>query len=90
MFLSTGQTGNGRGLVQVLNISTGIYPRGGACKMGGRVLSLAFEASGQMLWAGNDKVSTLPTHKVILSAYIVSTITTTNNKGALLQLIIST
>uniref|UniRef100_A0A1B6KAF4 WD repeat-containing protein 55 homolog n=1 Tax=Graphocephala atropunctata TaxID=36148 RepID=A0A1B6KAF4_9HEMI len=47
--------GNGRGMVQVLNVSTGIYPRGGSSKLGGRVLSLACDASGQLLWAGNDK-----------------------------------
>ncbi|XP_054271670.1 WD repeat-containing protein 13-like [Macrosteles quadrilineatus] len=47
--------GNGRGMVQVLNVSTGIYPRGGSSKMGGKVLSLAFDASGQLIWAGNDK-----------------------------------
>uniref|UniRef100_A0A1B6CKI7 WD repeat-containing protein 55 homolog n=1 Tax=Clastoptera arizonana TaxID=38151 RepID=A0A1B6CKI7_9HEMI len=47
--------GNARGVVQALNVSTGIYPRGGSSKMGGRVLSLAFDASGKMLWAGNDK-----------------------------------
>jgi hypothetical protein len=43
--------------VQVVNVSTGIYPKNGATKMGGRVQALAFESSGQMLWAGNDKVA---------------------------------
>lgn len=50
------QAGNARGVVEVLNISTGIYPRGGSSKVGGKILSLTFDASGQVLWAGNDKV----------------------------------
>lgn len=29
--------GNSRGLIQVLNVSTGIYTRGGSCKIGGKV-----------------------------------------------------
>ncbi|KAL1131585.1 hypothetical protein AAG570_011199 [Ranatra chinensis] len=44
--------GNARGAVEVLNVSTGIKQRN---NMGGRVLSLAFESSGQLLWAGNDQ-----------------------------------
>jgi hypothetical protein len=40
-----------------VNVSTGIYPKSGASKLGGRVQALAFESSGQMLWAGNDKVT---------------------------------
>lgn len=47
--------GNSRGMMEVLNVSTGIYPRGGSSKLGGKVLGLAFDSSGQMLWAGNDK-----------------------------------
>lgn len=30
-------TGNAQGLVQILNVSTGIYPRGGTSKIGGKV-----------------------------------------------------
>lgn len=41
----------------VLNVSTGIYPRGGSSKIGGQILSLTFDANGQLLWAGTDKVS---------------------------------
>jgi len=48
--------GNARGILQLLNISTGIYPRSGSCKMGGKVLSIAWEATGTVVWAGNDKV----------------------------------
>ncbi|KAG8039582.1 hypothetical protein G9C98_008225 [Cotesia typhae] len=49
-------TGNAVGLLQVLNISTGIYPRGGTSKIGGKVLSLTCEESGgSLIWAGNDK-----------------------------------
>ncbi|XP_059477242.1 WD repeat-containing protein 13-like [Neocloeon triangulifer] len=48
-------TGNSKGVVQVVNVSTGINPKSGASKMGGRVQAIEFESSGQMLWAGNDK-----------------------------------
>ncbi|XP_034950150.1 WD repeat-containing protein 13-like isoform X2 [Chelonus insularis] len=49
-------TGNSQGLLQILNISTGIYPRGGISKIGGKVLSLTCERSGGFLvWAGNDR-----------------------------------
>ncbi|XP_065221833.1 WD repeat-containing protein 13-like [Planococcus citri] len=47
--------GNENGLICVLNISTGKYPRGGNCKVGGQILSLTFDANGQLLWAGSDK-----------------------------------
>ncbi|XP_049868811.1 WD repeat-containing protein 13-like [Pectinophora gossypiella] len=47
--------GNARGMVEVLNISTGIYPRGGSSILGGKVLSIACESSGRMFWAANDK-----------------------------------
>lgn len=47
--------GNSKGLIEVLNISTGIYPRGGSCKIGGRVQALAFDSTGTLLWAANDK-----------------------------------
>lgn len=54
--LTKKQAGNSRGMVQVLNVSTGIYPRGGSSKLEGMVLALACDASGQLLWAGNNKV----------------------------------
>ncbi|XP_059059184.1 WD repeat-containing protein 13-like [Achroia grisella] len=47
--------GNARGMVEVLNVSTGIYPKGGTSILGGRVLSIACESSGRMFWAANDK-----------------------------------
>ncbi|XP_037964679.2 WD repeat-containing protein 13 [Plutella xylostella] len=47
--------GNDRGMVQVVNISTGIYPRGGSSVLGGIVTSIACESSGRMFWAANDK-----------------------------------
>ncbi|KAL4709924.1 hypothetical protein ACJJTC_003887 [Scirpophaga incertulas] len=47
--------GNARGMVEVLNISTGIYPRGGSSILGGRVQAIACESSGRMFWAANDK-----------------------------------
>uniref|UniRef100_T1JHG3 Uncharacterized protein n=1 Tax=Strigamia maritima TaxID=126957 RepID=T1JHG3_STRMM len=48
-------TGNQKGLVQVLNISTGIYCKDGLVKMSGKVLALTFDSSGKILWAGDDK-----------------------------------
>ncbi|KAK3854623.1 hypothetical protein Pcinc_038914 [Petrolisthes cinctipes] len=47
--------GNSRGLVQVLNISTGHYPKGGTSRVAGQVTALTFDASGKTLWAGDDK-----------------------------------
>lgn len=50
--------GNGQGLLQVLNVSTGIYPRPRSNgKIGGQVLSIACEATGHLIWAGNNKVN---------------------------------
>ncbi|KAK0175580.1 hypothetical protein PV327_009320 [Microctonus hyperodae] len=49
-------TGNAQGLLQVLNVSTGIYSRGGTSKIGGKVLALTCEGSGgSLIWAGNDR-----------------------------------
>lgn len=42
--------------MSVANVSTGIYVRGAATKVEGRILCLTFDASGRLLWAGNDKV----------------------------------
>ncbi|EFN83867.1 WD repeat-containing protein 13 isoform X2 [Harpegnathos saltator] len=48
--------GNSQGLIQILNVSTGIYTRGGSCKIGGKILSLTCEGSGgSIIWAGNDR-----------------------------------
>ncbi|XP_060832438.1 WD repeat-containing protein 13-like [Bombus pascuorum] len=48
--------GNSQGLVQILNISTGIYTRNGSCKIGGKILSLTCEGSGgSIIWVGNDR-----------------------------------
>ncbi|KAK9496471.1 hypothetical protein O3M35_013235 [Rhynocoris fuscipes] len=44
--------GNAKGQVEVLNISTGMKQRS---NIGGRILSLAFDANGVTLWAGNDQ-----------------------------------
>ncbi|XP_046611005.1 WD repeat-containing protein 13-like isoform X1 [Neodiprion virginianus] len=54
-------TGNSHGLLQVLNVSTGIYPREGTAKIGGKILSLACEESGggSLVWAGNDRGSVI-------------------------------
>ncbi|XP_067140482.1 WD repeat-containing protein 13-like [Centruroides vittatus] len=48
-------TGNCKGLVQVLNISTGIYLKGGSSKTTGGVLSLVFDLSGKLLWAADNR-----------------------------------
>lgn len=48
-------TGNEKGLVQVLNISTGIYLKGGSSTTTGCVLCLTFEPTGKLLWAGDDR-----------------------------------
>ncbi|XP_014669589.1 PREDICTED: WD repeat-containing protein 13-like [Priapulus caudatus] len=48
-------TGNSRGLVQVLNISTGKYAKGGSSKATGKVMALEFEPTGRLLWSGDDK-----------------------------------
>ncbi|XP_050531060.1 WD repeat-containing protein 13-like isoform X2 [Daktulosphaira vitifoliae] len=48
-------TGNKAGFVCVLNVSTGMYPKGGKHKIGGQILSLAVDSSGQIIWAGNNK-----------------------------------
>ncbi|XP_015191323.1 PREDICTED: WD repeat-containing protein 13-like [Polistes dominula] len=49
-------TGNSHGLIQILNVSTGIYTRGGSCKLGEKVLSLTCEESGgSLIWAGSDR-----------------------------------
>jgi hypothetical protein len=57
--LTAQQAGNSQGMVEVLNVSTGIYARGGSSKLGGEVLALACDASGQLLWAGNNKVNSV-------------------------------
>ncbi|XP_077491431.1 WD repeat-containing protein 13-like isoform X2 [Amblyomma americanum] len=48
-------TGNDKGLVQVLNISTGIYLKGGSSQTTGCVLCLTFDPTGKLLWAGDDR-----------------------------------
>lgn len=48
-------TGASSGTVAVLNVSTGIYVRGGSSKIGGCVLCITGEASGGVFWIGTDK-----------------------------------
>ena len=50
------QIGNGKGAIKVLNVSTGKVVKGGQGKVGGQVCSLAFDDTGSVLWAGDDKV----------------------------------
>lgn len=49
-------------MVQVLNMSTGHYPKGGTSKVAGQVTSLTFDSAGKTLWAGDDKVCKMKTH----------------------------
>lgn len=53
--MSSFQTGDDRGEIRVANISTGLFTKT-ACLIGGNVLSLATDAQGKNLWAGNDRV----------------------------------
>lgn len=39
----------------MMNVSTGRSLKGGDCRIGGRVLSLASDTHGKIIWAGNDK-----------------------------------
>uniref|UniRef100_A0A131XSU7 Putative wd repeat-containing protein 13 n=1 Tax=Ixodes ricinus TaxID=34613 RepID=A0A131XSU7_IXORI len=48
-------TGNNKGLVQVLNVSTGIYLKGGSSQTTGCVLCMTFDPTGKLLWAGDDR-----------------------------------
>ncbi|XP_063443917.1 WD repeat-containing protein 13-like [Mytilus trossulus] len=50
-------TGNSKCFVQVLNISTGKGYKGGSSKVTGKVLALAFDSTGHILWTGDDKGS---------------------------------
>lgn len=47
-------TGNSKGEIAMANVSTGRFLKGSS-KLGGNILSLASDASGTLLWAGNDK-----------------------------------
>ncbi|XP_064359562.1 WD repeat-containing protein 13 isoform X2 [Dromaius novaehollandiae] len=49
--------GSARGVLRVVNISTGKAARGGAGRLPGRVLALCFDAAGRVLWAGDDRGS---------------------------------
>ncbi|XP_029650135.1 WD repeat-containing protein 13 isoform X3 [Octopus sinensis] len=48
-------TGSNRGHVQVMNVSTGQCCKGGSGKAAGRILTLAFDSNGRILWTGDDK-----------------------------------
>ncbi|GFS14269.1 WD repeat-containing protein 13, partial [Elysia marginata] len=50
-------TGNSRSQVQVMNMSTGKMYKGGSSKVTGRVNALTFDASGRILWAGDERGS---------------------------------
>uniref|UniRef100_A0A914V5Q2 WD repeat domain 13 n=1 Tax=Plectus sambesii TaxID=2011161 RepID=A0A914V5Q2_9BILA len=48
-------TGNERGMIQVLNISTGKQIKSGSCRSNGAALCLCCESNGRILWVGDDK-----------------------------------
>ncbi|OQR78839.1 WD repeat-containing protein 13-like, partial [Tropilaelaps mercedesae] len=50
--------GSGRGMVQVVSVSTGMLVRGGSQQLqgGARAFSMAFSICGTLLWVGDDKV----------------------------------
>ncbi|CAN8008421.1 unnamed protein product, partial [Ixodes pacificus] len=48
-------TGNNKGLVQVLNVSTGIYLKASLSQTTGCVLCMTFDPTGKLLWAGDDR-----------------------------------
>ena len=48
--------GNGHGLVQVVNVSSGRYPAGGSSQLAAAVTALAAPPTGQLIWAGCQKV----------------------------------
>lgn len=39
----------------MVNISTGIYPKGGSSKINGQVTSITCDSTGRYVWAGSDK-----------------------------------
>ncbi|XP_022708853.1 WD repeat-containing protein 13-like isoform X1 [Varroa jacobsoni] len=51
--------GSGRGMIQVISVSTGMVVRGGSQQLqsGARALSMAFSICGTLLWVGDDKGS---------------------------------
>ena len=50
-------TGNDRGFLQVLNVSTGKFLSESLVKTNGRVLSMCFDAVSNVLWIGNDNAT---------------------------------
>ncbi|XP_023312153.1 WD repeat-containing protein 13-like [Anoplophora glabripennis] len=45
---------NNKGELRIANISTGRYLKY-VCRIGGNILSIAFDTNGKFLWAGNDR-----------------------------------
>jgi hypothetical protein len=43
-------------MVEILNISTGIFPLNGSSQVGGPVTCVTFDGLGKLLWAGDDRV----------------------------------
>ncbi|KAL5018934.1 hypothetical protein ScPMuIL_004656 [Solemya velum] len=47
--------GNSKSSIQLMNVSTGKGYKAGCSKVIGKVLALAFDPSGRILWSGDDK-----------------------------------
>ncbi|XP_018325751.1 WD repeat-containing protein 13-like [Agrilus planipennis] len=47
-------TGNKSGDVRIANVSTGLFMKN-SCRVGGKILSLAFDPYGKNIWVGNDR-----------------------------------
>ncbi|XP_044731498.1 WD repeat-containing protein 13-like isoform X2 [Chrysoperla carnea] len=48
-------TGNNKGELRIINVSTGRAPLGGYCRVGGSVLSIGCDINGQLWWVGTNK-----------------------------------
>lgn len=47
--------GNKRGMLQILNTSTGIFPLNGSSQIGAPVTCLTCDGLGKLIWAGDDR-----------------------------------
>ncbi|KAL3876277.1 hypothetical protein ACJMK2_034143 [Sinanodonta woodiana] len=74
-------TGNNKATVHVMNMSTGKGYKGGSGKVLGQVLSLAFDPTGRILWAGDDKGSIHSFNVDVTTGRLVKTRRTTICEG---------
>ena len=52
-------------MVEILNISTGIFPLNGSSQVGGPVTCVTFDGLGKLLWAGDDRVWNVDVYDVM-------------------------